>query len=185
MLELVDHMNNEHNEKLRIEKKKFETKTQFKEWKETTRKETTSWFVKYRKKVGKNSTTNWFRCNRSGTYKSRGTGKRAMKQQGTSKIDRHCTAFIKVVTPNNNENITVEACLGHTGHSQKLGHLRILDKLRQDIAGKFAKGVKIESILDDIRNSACDGIFRDHLVDRKDIINFKHQLQFNSIQFSF
>ena len=112
------------------------------------------------KKVGKNSTTDLFRCNRSGTYKPRGTGKRAMKQQGTSKIDRHCTAFIKVVTPIDNENITLEVCLGHTGHSQKIGFLRIPDKLRQDIAGKLAKGVKIETILDDIRNSACDGIFR-------------------------
>ena len=36
--------------------------------------------------------------------------------------------------------------------------------------------MKIESILDKIRNKAGGGIFRDHLMDRKDIINIKHQL---------
>ena len=58
----------------------------------------------------------------------------------------------------------------------KLGHIRIPNHIRQDITGQLAKGITIESILDRIRHSTENGIAREHLVDRKDIINVKHQL---------
>ena len=34
-------------------------------------------------------------CNRSGTYNSRGKGKRSLQLQGSSKIGRHCIAYIR------------------------------------------------------------------------------------------
>ena len=176
MTQLIQHTNDTHDEDLKIHRQGFSSEAEFKQWKEKVEKETISWFVKYRKREGKNSIIDWYRCNRSGTYRPRGTGKRAMKQQGSSKIGGHCTAFMKTISSKDRGNVVVEACLGHTGHEKKLGHLRIPDQLRQEIAGKLAKGVKIESILDEIRNNAGGGIFRDHLVDRKDIINVKHQL---------
>lgn len=173
---LVQHVTEKHGEKLDAVKNEYATTREFLTWKENVEKETTSWFVKYRKREGKHYTIDWFRCNRTGTHKPRGTGKRAMKQQGTSKMDGYCTAYMKVMTSKSDGKVTVEACLGHFGHSLKLGHLRIPDQIRQNIAGKLAKGITIESILDDIRDSTEDGISRGHLIDRKDIINVKHQL---------
>eukprot|EP00794_Sanderia_malayensis_P009461 gene9461-10448_t len=81
---LVQHVTETHGEKLDVVKKKHKTTRAFLIWKENVEKETTSWFVKYRKR----------RCNRTGTHKPRGTGNRAMKQQGTSKIDGYCTAQV-------------------------------------------------------------------------------------------
>ena len=98
-----------------------------------------------------------------------------MTQQGSSKIGVHCTVFMEIILSKDRGNVVMEACLGHTGHEKKLRHLRIPDQLRQVIAEKLAKGVKIESILDKICNKAGGGILRDHLMDRKDIINIKHQ----------
>ncbi|XP_014676566.1 PREDICTED: zinc finger transcription factor family protein 17-like [Priapulus caudatus] len=172
---LVEHVTVRHGEKLEVANHQFETTREFLTWQVNIEKETTSWFVKYRKREGKQHTIDWFRCNRTGTYKPRGTAKRAIKQQGTSKINGYCTAHMKVTTSKCDGKVTVEGCLGHFGHPLKLGHLRIPDQIRQTIAGKLAKGVTIESVLDQIRNSTQDGISREHLIDRKDIINVKHQ----------
>ena len=173
---LVEHVAEKHGENLHIVKNSYETVKEYLAWKENVEKETTSWFVKYRKRDGKLNTIDWLRCNRTGTHRPRGTGKRAMKQQGTSKIDGCCTAHMKFITSKSDGRVVVEGCLGNFGHSLKLGHLRIPDQIRQNIAGKLAKGVTIESILDHIRDSTEEGISRGHLVDRKDIINVKHQL---------
>lgn len=71
--------------------------TDFKVWKETLEKETNSWFVQGsgEKKLSDSSKIYYY-CNRSGTFTTKGAGKRQMKMQGTSKIASHCTASITV-----------------------------------------------------------------------------------------
>eukprot|EP00794_Sanderia_malayensis_P002188 gene2188-2490_t len=83
---------------------------------------------------------------------------------------------MNVSTSKNDGKLMVEACLGHVGNTMRLGHLRIPEEIRQTIAGNFSKGVTIESILDQIPESTESKISRGHLVDRKGIINVKHQL---------
>ena len=126
-------------------------------------------------KRGKEYLTTWYRCNRSGTFKSRGDGKRAMRQQGTSKIGGYCTAYIKAYTNNHDGTVKIESCLDQTGHGMKLSHTRMPDTLRKRIAGKLAKGVAMDTILDEIRNDTDEGISRAHLVERRGITNVKHQ----------
>ena len=98
-----------------------------------------------------------------------------MKNQGTSKMGNHCKASLKAVEFCESGKVAVEFCLWHVGHDSELGHLRILDDIRSTIAGKLAKGVKVEAILDEIRfdTKAVDN--RGHLVARQDIHNIKHQ----------
>ena len=111
----------------------------------------------------KGRTIYWFRCNRTGTHKLRDTGKRAMQQQqGTSKINGYCTIYIKAATSKIDDKVTVEACVGQFAPSMKLGHLRIPYQRRQRIAGKLAKGIKIESIFDDLHNNSEDQISRSY-----------------------
>lgn len=176
MNELINHQRTKHGQTISKLETEFPSTEEFMAWKSELEKKTSSWFVKFRgTKRGKEYSTTWYRCNRSGTFQSRGEGKRAMKQQGTSKINGNCTAYMKASTSNTNGTVKIESCLDHTGHEQELSHTRMPDGLRKNIAGKLSKGVAIDFILDEIRNDTEDGISRAHLVGRKDIINVKHQ----------
>ena len=55
-------------------------------------------------------------CNRSGTYKPKGEGKRSMKTQGTCKIGEVCTSYMKVCEHIESGNVSVEFCSNHSGH---------------------------------------------------------------------
>ena len=56
----------------------------------------------------------------------------------------------------------------HYGHTTSLGHLRILESDRINIAGQLAQG-----ILDRIRDSLGKEFHRIHLLTRKDIANIE------------
>ena len=65
-------------------------------WKEDFEKHTNSWFVQgtgEKDLLGGGIT--YYYCNRSGHFKSKGTGQRHVKTQGTSKINSHCTAVYR------------------------------------------------------------------------------------------
>ena len=108
----------------------FESLPEFSTWKEKVEKETTSCFVIRTTTQG----TTHYICNRSGTYNARSSGKRTPKQQGTSKIDGHCTAYMKM-NMDSNRRVTVEACLEHVGHDTELRHLRLPKQTHNNIAG--------------------------------------------------
>ena len=91
---------------------------------------------------------------------------------------------MKVISSKDRGNVAVEDCLGHTIHEKKIRQFRIPGQLRQEIVGKLAKGVKIESILGEICNKVGGGIFRD-LMDCKGIIYIKHQLNVDYQQKTF
>ena len=82
---------------------------------------------------------------------------------------------MKVVKYFDSGRVVVQCCLGHTGHEKYLGHLKIPDDIRKRIAGKLAKGVNLDKILDEIRDNSEDGINREHVIERQDIWNIKHQ----------
>ena len=56
------------------------------------------------------------------------------------------------------------------------------DEIRSKIAGKLAKGVKIEEIVNEIRNDMEKPLCRDKLVTRKDVHNVKHQFNVELLQ---
>ena len=115
----------------------------------------------------------YYYCNRSGHFKSKGTGKRHLKTQGTSKINSHCTASLTVSKDNHSKCIKVQVCSTHYGHNTSLGHLRILESDRMAIAGQLAQGVDFQHILDNIRDNVGKEFHRIHLLTRKDIANIE------------
>lgn len=133
------------------------------------KKETNSWFVQESGK--KSAGTTYYYCNRNGYYKSRGTGRRHLKNQGTSKINAHCTAALKVQCTGMDCHLTVYKT--HYAHKSSLGHLRIPESDRLAIAGKIGQGVDFQHILDEIRDKLGQGFQRIHLLTRKDITNIK------------
>lgn len=106
---------------------------------------------------------------RSGKFFPRGKGKRSLKIQGSSKIGDVCSSYIKVTEKRDDGNVQVEYCSTHN-HEKKLAHLPIPDDTRKMIAGKLQLGVKIERIMDDIRYRAANGVGRQHLINRQDIV---------------
>eukprot|EP00794_Sanderia_malayensis_P011705 gene11705-12923_t len=158
MSELICHHRNKHGRNLNKLEKEFSSTEEFMIWKSEVEKKLLPGLSSFEEQ-----------------NESRGDGKRAMKQQGTSKINGNCTAYIKALTSNTNGTVKIEFCLNHTGHEKELSHTRMPDALRKKIAGKLSKGVAIDHILDEIRNDTEEGISRAHLLDRKDIINVKHQ----------
>ena len=136
-------------------------------------KSTNSWFVKGTgKKHPSGVSTYYFYCNRSGLFKSNSTGQRTIKSQGSSKINSHCTAGIQVqVLGTGDLNVTVVKT--HYGHTQSLGHLRISDTVRKEIAAQLATGVSMDKILDNVRESITDHTERIHLLTKKDLYNIE------------
>ena len=183
MIELVNHVNNEHDYDMEIQTETFDNYENFEHWKKDLETSTRSWFVKHRgDRESKGYTTAWYYCNLTGQYETEGKGKRSLKIQGTSKISAHCTAFIRTQTDNLSGIVSVDYCSHHIGHDDKLGHIRMTDEIRSKIAGELAKGVKIEEILNEIRNDMEKPLCRDKLVTRKDVHNVKHQFNVELLQ---
>ena len=122
----------------------------------------------------------YFYCNRAGKYIPHGRDIRHIKSQGTSKIGAHCMAHIKARMNEDTGHVTVTYCGSHT-HPIKLAHIRIPQQTRKEIAGKLQKGVSMERILDDIRDSVINQPGRKHLVTRQDLHNIKSQYNMDGI----
>ena len=147
-------------------------------------KDTDTWFVKATGEkitASARASTTYFYCNRSGYFDSRGTGKRVLKSQGTSKLNGYCTASMTTITTET-KAINVEYFKSHYGHQVCLGHLRISDSNRKAIAGQLDQGVSFEHIIDSIRNSVGSKFQRIHLVTRKDLKNIKNAFGIQSVQ---
>ena len=135
---------------------------------------TDCWYTKGTglKKTHIQSTTYYYYCNRTGHYKSKGTGVRTLKTQGTSKINAHCTAAM-IVTQDVN-GVVAEICDTHYNHSTSLGHLRLPSHVREQVAAQLAQGVTFQRVLDNIRDGVTSNkINRAHLTTRKDIANIE------------
>ena len=75
----------------------------------------------------------YYYCNRAGTYRSEGTGKRQLKTQGTAKTGSQCSAYIKAVQDINTKCCSY--CPTHYNHTTQIPLT-----ISQDIAKKFKEG---------------------------------------------
>ena len=119
----------------------------------------------------------YYQCNRSGTFRPKGTGKRKLKSQGSSKINRHYTAAITLTVDHSTQSVTAEVCHTHYGHDTRLGHIRLSEEDRLTVIGKLVQGVTFDKILDDIRSSVNEDFKRIHLIQRKDLNNIERALK--------
>ena len=95
---------------------------EFEEWKKNFERESCSYFVKSSgNKISGSSKRSYFYCNRSGTFQTRGKGKRMIKSQGSSKLDTYCTASIQLsYQPGGSIKAIINKT--HYGHTCSLGH---------------------------------------------------------------
>ena len=131
----------------------------------------------------KGNETHCFYCNRTGYLQGVEERKRDLKTQELLKIDGKCSAFMTVVVDSVSKEVNLEYKLSHIGHETRLGHLRISDELRSNIAAKLAKKISVNAIPDDeIRGKLTEVLCRDHLTTRQDIHNIMQQYNLNLVQ---
>ncbi|XP_014679733.1 PREDICTED: uncharacterized protein LOC106819642 [Priapulus caudatus] len=180
--QLIAHLNSDHDRKLVIEESTFNCWQDFQKWKQEEETITKTWYVRPRAdRHTEYYNTTWLHCNRAGTFETRGSGKRPLKSQGTSKTGCSCPAFITAWTYVTGE-VKAEYCLKHVGHRQESAYNRISPEMRTTIAAKLAQGVSMNSVLDYIRDNIVGPLHRDHLTTRADLRNIKQQYSINSMQ---
>ena len=85
----------------------------------------------------------------------------------SAKIDAHCTAAITMTKHDHSGNTVAYACKTHYGHQCTLGHTGLQPSQREVIAGKLAQRVRVQHILDTVRDNVGDKF------DRRDIVNIE------------
>lgn len=74
-----------------------------------------------------------YNCHRSGQERSRATGKRLPKSQGSNKTGFSCPAIISV--KNHNGLVKIDYQSNHYGHGSNIGRLNLTRKERLVLAG--------------------------------------------------
>ena len=99
-------------------------------------------------------------------------------------MGKYCTAHMRV-THDNNDIVTVNYCKTHYNHNPEddIGHLRLPEHMKISIAAKLLQGVKVDRILDDIRDLISDeGVHRKNLTTKQDIRNISRQYNIDGIE---
>lgn len=150
------HLENDHKTRIEVEQLTFATKATFEEWKHSIESQTTSQFIKSRgEKKTKNVNKTYYSCNRSGYYVSKARTRKALKKQGSRKINGRCPASMNV-TVNPDSTYDVRFVKTHVGHDFELKHLDLSDKDRDLIVQKLVSGVTKREIIKQIRGSATE-----------------------------
>ena len=124
----------------------------------------------------------YFYCHCSGVFKAKGKGLRALKTQGTCKIDLFCTANMKVSEDTVTGKVVVSYCNYHSGHDLDICHLKISTETKMCIVAKLQSGVSVDRILNDVCDEVAGTIERDHLMSCQDIHTIQYQLNLRSIE---
>ncbi|GFT90771.1 uncharacterized protein TNCV_2777531 [Trichonephila clavipes] len=132
---LEDHIDLVHNITIEKDTRTFDTFQDFKLWKESIEKQTSSLYVKNTaSKSGKSGgKMTYFYCHRSGFYNARGDMKRNMKIAGSNKINGKCPSKMKVYEDIESK-VTVEFTKTHVGHGIDLGRMKITREEKEGIA---------------------------------------------------
>ncbi|CAI6359109.1 unnamed protein product [Macrosiphum euphorbiae] len=116
------------NEQLETVQLKFGSLQEFNDWKEKEELATSTRYVRHRgSKANMDKTvTTKYHCHRSGVFKSKGKGERALKITGSCKIGKKTVAGLN--------NIDVTYCKTHLGHQNEIRFLPIPTTVQETIA---------------------------------------------------
>eukprot|EP00794_Sanderia_malayensis_P000640 gene640-1308_t len=129
LVELAGHLSEYHKKETTVVDTKFESYEEFVAWKKDIEKGTNALFVQHRQaRKNVKHTTAWFYCNRTGTARRRGEGKRCCK---TLKIDEKCSAFMRATISNDTNEVLVKYSLSHLGHDAELEDAGITKQLKR------------------------------------------------------
>lgn len=163
-----------HNVIIEEEEKIFDNIQEFNQWKGNIEvEENTRYSGKRSPKLQKDgSYKRIYYCNRSGYYRSKGTGKRP--NRGSSKMGGYCPSTIDISCTSNG---TVKCKYFKTHRSHETSgpsqmHIRIHQRDKIFIADCIGRGVDIQNILEDLH--AKGG--RSGYIKRQDILNIKRRL---------
>ena len=181
---LNNHLQSEHDIVLEMTKHTFSSFSNYTKWKEEEEILTHSWYVLHSAPNLRDGYEHYYYyCNRAGKYQSRGSRKRALKSQGTSKLSSNCSAYMKVVRCVNSDFVNLTYSSTHYNHKKQLGHLRISSNIKGVVAEKLKQGISSNRIIQDIRESnITGGIGRDHLISEKDLNNIRKLFNTDGIQ---
>ena len=180
---LNEHLHSVHGISINKETKKFDSFQDFLKWKAEEEAHTNSLYVQHLGSRVRGNTTWWyFYCNRSGHYNPRGSGRRMLKSQGSSKMGETCSAHLKVERNDTTGHVTAHYCSTHHSHKKQIAHLKIPEQVRLNIAAKLHQGVVIEKIMDDIRDNAIGESSREHIISRQDIRNVLREFNILGIE---
>jgi hypothetical protein len=172
---LTSHLYHQHEIPIEEKQASFTTFNEFKDWKEDIEQDTKTTFVsKCAPYITDEITIYYYYCNRAGTYKPEGEGKRQLKSQGTSKIGDQCSAYMKA-NVNKDNTVTVYYYTTHYNHQTKIAHLKMPEKLEVKFAKKLELGVLMERILDDIKDAMDGSITKELFVKRQHLYNIKRK----------
>lgn len=147
------HLENDHRVNIEIERLTFANKKSFDEWKYNIEQETTSQYIKSRgEKKTKNLNKTYYSCNRSGYYVSKARTRKALKKQGSRKINGRCPASMNV-TVNEDLSYDVRFVKTHVGHNFDVKHLDLSLKDRDLIVQKLEAGITKREIIKQLRSS--------------------------------
>ena len=104
---------------------------------------------------------------------------------GSCKINNNCTCTMKI-TKHVDKTVTADACFTHYGHSKNIGYTWISQKKKTEwnccqITTRCLQR-KNTKILDDIRNNVGTEFLRDHIINKKDVINIQRAYGLEEVQ---
>lgn len=115
--------------------------------------------------------THYFKCNRSGCYVPKGTGKRKLKVSGSRKINALCPSLITCIQYKTGE-CEVRFVKAHAGHANEIKHIDLSKSEKDWAASKLALQVNKGVILDEVRGAKMNGeLKRIHVLTNKDLLN--------------
>jgi len=183
---MQEHLTKDHDMDVTISTHNFCDMEEFEKWKTAEETASRSYFVRNSssKLYGDTNKFYYYYCNRFGSYKGKGCGKRQLKTQGSCKSEKQCISRIKVMENLVTKAVTVQYCSTHTGHDKDECHLPISQLTKNMISAKLQSGIPVERILDDIKcNLLTDTeAGRNRLLKKQDIVNIQKRLNIDSVQ---
>lgn len=173
--QLISHFVSEHSVSIQNEEMVFASLEEVMEWKEAIEHDTNTRFVKDNQQTFIDFTVMGYKCHRSGNYKSRGHGKRRLKQQGSNKINAFCPASIQVTV---GQVCKVKFQSTHVGHVNDTSHLTLSTQEKSILIEKLSSEMTFHTIIDEIKKSAPtdEKLRRIHKISRKDLHNIKQRI---------
>ena len=154
----------------------------FEKWKNEERRSKSSYVQHSASHMQGVNRKSYLYCHRSGIVRSEGKGLRALKTQGSCKMNEFCTAHMTVTEDTITKKVKVSYCSHHKNHEPEICHMKVPEDVKNIVAAKLAEGVSIDRILDDIRDNVTGSLEREHIMNPQDIHNIQYQLNLESVE---
>lgn len=152
----IIHLDDVHHVHIETDELTFPDAKSFDDWKYDVENATMSQFIKSRgEKRSRSVNKTYYSCNRSGYYISKARTQKALKKQGSRKINGRCPASINVTIAEDSTH-HVRFIKTHVGHDFSLKHLDLSEKDRDLIINKLAAGLTKKDIIKQIRSASSD-----------------------------